>query len=277
VSKGIFRTGYFMRQGQGEQAFKELRKIINNPAFLKDDIIIAVKKMYSLYGSKMQEEDKKNMIEILVLEAEEAVQKKPWRFGLMTVKGDLETIYSQWDKTYLDKAKETTETMLSRFPYFPQAYLFASKFYLLNGEIEKSIEAAQRVIEIDSKIPTTYYLMSIAYNELDDIEKRNENLIKAAELNYPFNDKAQILITINLLAQEKKYSTIEKLYLRAIQIDSQDISLYTGLAATYAKMHNKEKAIEYAQKVVELNPAAQEAANEFIQLVENEQWEMIPD
>jgi O-antigen ligase len=277
VSKKIIKIGSFMRQEQGEEAFRELRKAINNPAFLKDDIIIGVKKLYTSYSSKIEKEDKKNIIEILVLEAEEAVQKKPWRFGLMTIKGDLETMYSQWDKTYIDKAKETTETIISRFPYFPQGHLFASKFYLLNGEIEKSIEAAQKVIEIDPKISTTYYLLSTAYNELDDAENRNENLIKAAKLNYPFNDKDQILFIINLLVKEKDYSTIEKLYLRAIQIDSHDLSLYTSLAATYAKIQNKDKAIEYAKKAVELNPAAQEAAEEFIQLVEDEQWEMVGD
>jgi len=70
---------------------------------------------------------------------------------------------------------------------------------------------------------------------------------------------------------------IEKLYLRAIQIDPDDVSLYTGIAATYAKMHNKEKAIEYAKKAVDINPLAKEAADEFIQFVENEQWEMIKD
>ena len=82
---------------------------------------------------------------------------------------------------------------------------------------------------------------------------------------------------INLLAKEKKYNTIKNLYTQAIQIDPQDVSLYTGLAATYAKMHNKEKAIEYANKVLELNPGSKEAVEAFIQLVENEQWELIAD
>ena len=109
------------------------------------------------------------------------------------------------------------------------------------------------------------------------MEERNENLIKAAELDYPFTDKSMIISIINLLAQEKKYTVIENLYLRAIQLDPQDDSLYRGLAATYAKLQNKGKAVEYAKKAVELNPAAKEAAEEFIQLVEEEQWDLIGD
>jgi len=277
VSKGIIRAGVFMNQSKGEEAFRELRKIINDPAFLKNDVVIGTMKTYSSYGSKIEEKDKKEILETLILEAETLIEKKPWRFSLLSKKADLETIASQWDKDWLLKAEESAKMMLSKFPYFPQSHLFASKFYLLSGEVEESIKTAQKVIELDPSNAASYYLLGIAYNELRDIEKRNENLIKAAEFNYPFNDKDQILNIINLLAKEQKYSTIEKLYLQAIKIDPGDISLYTGLAATYAKMQNKEKAIEYAKKVIELNPAAQEAAEGFIELVENEQWDLIED
>lgn len=277
VSKKIIKTGSFIRQEKGEEAFQEFKNVINNPSFLKADIIIGVNKMYTAYGSKIDEQNKKNIIETLVLEIDKVIQKNPWRFSLITIKGDLETIYSQWDKAYLGKAKETTEIMLSKFPYFPQTHLFASKFYLLDGEVEKSIAEAEKVIKINPKISSTYYLLGTAYNEIGDTEKRNENLIKAAELNYSFKDKSQISYIINLLIEEKKYSIIEKLYLQAINIDPQDVSLYTSLAATYAKMENKEKAIEYAQKAAELDPDIEEAAKEFINLVENEQWEAVPD
>ena len=275
VSKKIMKIGSYINQEQGELASQELKQALYNPAFLLDDIIIGVKKIYSSYSSKLKNEDKQEIIEALVVKAEQAVEDKPWRFGLITAKGDLETIYLQWDASYLDKAKHTAETVLTRFPHFPQAYLFASKFYLINGEIEKSIETTEKTIELNPKINTSYYLLGVAYNELGEMEERNENLIKAAELDYPFTDKSMIVSIINLLAQEKKYTVIENLYLRAIQLDPQDDSLYRGLAATYAKMQNKGKAIEYAKKAVELNPAAKEAAEEFIQLVEEEQWDLI--
>jgi len=277
VSKEIMKVGYFMSQGQGEESFQELKKIINNPAFLEDDIVIAISKMYSSYGSEISEEERKKILESLIVLAEQRAEKRPWRFSLVTTKADLETILAQWDKNWLLKAEKSAEMILSRFPYFPQAHLFASKFYLLNGEAEKGKAEAERAIELNPKLPTSYYLLALAYNELEDFEKRDENLIKAAEFNYPFTDKNQILVVINLCAKEKKYEVIEKLYLRAIQIDPDDVSLYTGIAATYAKMHNKEKAIEYAKKAVDINPLAKEAADEFIQFVENEQWEMIKD
>ena len=277
VSKGIFNVGSFVKQGESEKAYRELKKIINNPSFLKDDIIIAMKKMYSLYSFKISEEYKEKIISELVFEAKEASEKRPWRFNLVSAKADLETIFSQWDENGLKYAEKSTEEMLSRFPYFPQSHLFASKFYLLNGDIEESMIEAEKVIAIDPSISTSYYILAFAYDRLGDAEKRDENLIKAAELNFPFKDKAQILNIINLCVKDKNYKAIENLYLQAMQIDPEEISLYTGLAATYGKMHNKEQAIYYAQKAAELNSDFKQASEDFIKLIENEEWEKISD
>ncbi len=277
VSKGIFNVGSLIKQEESEKAYKELKKIINNPTFLKDDIIIGMKKMYSLYSFKISEEYKEKMINELVFKAKEASEKRPWRFSLVMAKADLDTIYSQWDKDWLIEAEKSTEEILSRFPHFPQSHLFASKFYLLNGEIEKSITEAEKVINVNPQISTSYYILAFAYDGLGNAEKRDENLIKAAELNFPFKDKTQILNIINLCIKDKKYEVIEKLYLQAMQIDPQEISLYTGLAATYGKMHDKERAIYYAQKAAELNPDFKQASEDFIKLIENEQWDQIQD
>ncbi len=277
VSKGIFNVGYFVKQGENEKAYEELRGVINKPAFLKGDIIIGIKKMYSLYSSNINEEYRKKMIGILVIQAREAVQERPWRFNLAMAAADLETIFLQWGENGLEQAEKSTEEILSRFPHFPQSYLFAAKFFLLNKETERAITEAEKVIEINPKLSTSYYILGLAYNELSDFEKRDENLIKAAELNFSFKAKNQILGVISLLIKEKDYKAITKLYLQAIQIDPKDVSLYTGLAAAYAKIQNKEKAIEYANKVLELKPGAKETVEAFIKLVEDEQWDQIPD
>jgi len=145
------------------------------------------------------------------------------------------------------------------------------------GEVEKAKTEAEKVIELNPNISTSYYILGLVYDESGNLEKRDENLIKAAELNFAFKDKSQILRIINLLVKEKKYNAIKNLYIQAIQIDPDDISLYTGLAATYAKMHNKEGLFIMRKKYLEMNPGSKQAVEAFIQLVENEQWELIAD
>jgi len=53
--------------------------------------------------------------------------------------------------------------------------------------------------------------------------------------------------------------------------------MYVHLAAAYGKMHSKDKAIEYAQKAAELNPNLKQASEDFIKLIQNEEWDKIPD
>ena len=42
-------------------------------------------------------------------------------------------------------------------------------------------------------------------------------------------------------------------------------------------MHNKEGAIYYAQKAAELNPDFKQASEDFIKIIENEEWDKISD
>jgi len=75
----------------------------------------------------------------------------------------------------------------------------------------------------------------------------------------------------------KRYDLIEKLYLQAIDLEPKNVLVYVSLATTYGKMHNKEKAIEYANKALELNPNLKPQVEEFIKIIENEEWEKILD
>ncbi|MDD3434871.1 MAG: tetratricopeptide repeat protein, partial [Candidatus Pacebacteria bacterium] len=89
-----------------------------------------------------------------------------------------------------------------------------------------------------------------------------------------------ILRAVNLLVAEKDYKTIAELYLSAINLEPNNVQLYISLAATYGKLHNKEKAIFYAKKALEINPALpnlKQAVDDFIQIIENEDWEKIAD
>jgi len=133
------------------------------------------------------------------------------------------------------------------------------------------------VITLNDKLPEPYYFLSALAQAQGDLDKSREFLIKSIELGLQLNDKNTILQIVNNLVPLKRYDLIEKLYLQAIQLDPKDATLYVSLAADYGKLHNKEKAIEYAKKAVALDSKYQEAAEEFIRLIQNEEWDKIPD
>jgi Flp pilus assembly protein TadD len=58
------------------------------------------------------------------------------------------------------------------------------------------------------------------------------------------------------------------LYMTEIKLDPNNYELYSGLAATYAKLGDRENAINASHRVVELNPAAADDVQKFLKTLE---------
>jgi O-antigen ligase/tetratricopeptide (TPR) repeat protein len=274
TSKNIISTIRALAKQDNEKASQLLRQTLNNAGFFKEDVIIGVKKGYSSYT--VTSEASKPFIESLLLETTNLLNREPWNYRLLMDKAELEMFASSWDKDKIKEAEKTSQDLVKLAPYFPQTHLLLSKIYFLENDLEKAKEEAEKVIAIYPQDPTAYYILGLYYSNKKDDENANKYFIQAAKFGYPFKDKNMILQIANLLAQEKDYETIAKLYLQAISLDSKDAELYVHLAAAYGKMQNKEKAILYAQKAAELNPDLKQASEEFIKLIENEEWDKIP-
>jgi len=184
---------------------------------------------------------------------------------------------SSWDEDKIKEAEKTSQDLVKLAPYFPQTHILLSKVYFLENDLEKAKEEAEKTIVIYPQEPTPYYILGLYYSDKKDNENALKYFVQAAKYGYPFKDKNMILNLANLLAQEKDYQTIVNLYLQAINLDPKDAEMYVHLAAAYGKIHNKEKAIYYAQKAAELNPNFKQASENFIQLIENGEWDKISD
>lgn len=89
-------------------------------------------------------------------------------------------------------------------------------------------------------------------------------------------DKNLIFYSANLFVPEQDYQTIVKIYSRGIELYPEEAEFYVKLAAAYGKL-NKEKAIYYANKAVEIMPSLKEEADKFLELVISERWDEIPN
>jgi len=275
TSRNIISIIRALTKQDNEKAFQLLRQTLNNAGFFKEDVIIGVKKGYSSYT--VTSEASKPFIESLLLETTNLLNKEPWNYRLLIDKAELEMFASSWDKDKIKEAEKTSQDLVKLAPYFPQTHLLLSKIYFLENDLEKAKEEAEKVIAIYPQDPTAYYILGLYYSNKKDNENANKYFIQVARYDYPFKDKNMILNIVNLLVQEKDYETIIKLYFQAINLDPKDAEMYVHLAAAYGKMHNKEKAILYAQKAAELNPNLKQASENFIQLIEKGEWDKIPD
>jgi tetratricopeptide (TPR) repeat protein len=277
TSRNIFYTNYYMKQGQGKEALSLLQRNTKTANFFTGDVVAGFRKGFLDAMSFLSDSDKEKLISEIVNFIDKTKTNKFWFYQADLAKVDLEAIASQWDASKITVAEQDAEEILATTPYFPTSHLLAAKIFYLNGNMNDAIKESQKTIELNPQMATSYYILYLSYGRLNNIEESNKNLVEAARFHYVFSDKQVVLKAVNLLVQEKDYSTIAELYLSAIQLEPNDVSLYVSLAATYGKLHNKDKAIEYAQKAAELNPDLKQASEDFIQLIKNEEWDKIQD
>ena len=276
VSQRIIQVMKLIVQGKGDDAYNLARQIFLSPSFLRDDTITGLNKILGSYQQKIDKESAQKITELILTNAEASLAQHP-NYMILLSKADLEMFSLSWDDEALTKAQQTLEQAISLAPSFPQPRYNYIKILLMKKNYEEAEKQAQYVLSLNDSLPEPYYFLSIIYSDQKNNEKSLEYLIKSVELGLQINNKDLINSLISKLIVLKRYDLIEKLYLQAIRIDPKDANLYVYLAATYGKMHNKAKAIEYAQKAAELNSNYKQAAEEFIKIIENEEWDKIPD
>ncbi|MFA5392425.1 MAG: O-antigen ligase family protein [Candidatus Paceibacterota bacterium] len=277
TSRNIFFTNYYSKRNKTEEALKTLKSAIRSPSFLSADIVMGFKKGYSENAYFLDEAGKKSLVETAVSFGEKLIDKDYVQYQILMAMADLELSMGQWEPLRIDKALEITERVLKLTPYFPNTHLLVAKTYFLDGQEEKGMEEAKKALELNPQLAVGYYILYLGYKNQGNTELAEENLLKSAQLRFLFGETQTIHSAAKLAITAKDYQTLEFLYQLGIQLEPKEYTWYVSLAATYGKMHNKEKAIEYAKKAAELNPDLKQESENFIQLIERGEWDKILD
>jgi len=276
VSQDIIRVMKLIVQNKGDDAYNLARRILISPTFLKQDTIIGLGKIINSYQQQINKESLQKLVDLLLTNADISLKNNS-NYVMLLGKADLEIISSAWNSQGLANAKQNLEQAIGLAPAFPQPRFSYIKLLLIDKNYQEALKQIQEVLTLNDSLPESYYFLSIIYENQGDNNKSLEFLAKSVELGIQINNKDLIQALVNKLVALKRYDLIEKLYLRAVQLDPKDANLYVYLAATYGKLHNKEQAIFYAQKAAELDSKFKQASEEFIKLIEAEQWDKISD
>lgn len=137
--------------------------------------------------------------------------------------------------------------------------------YLRLGNSTEAINILDEIIRDNPNIPEFYWNMFLAQEEVGDKEKALAALEKAVELGYPFAPNiAATSHAIDFYESLGQYEKTPSLYKLLIAKDSKNVKWYMRLAATYAKLGNKEAATMWAYRILEINPIYQEEVKNFI-------------
>ncbi|MFA6389383.1 MAG: tetratricopeptide repeat protein, partial [Patescibacteria group bacterium] len=143
-----------------------------------------------------------------------------------------------------------------------QIPLLLGKLYFLWGDDKKSEEVLGKLAEKNPDYPEPHWFYGLALMKNNKTKEGIAELEKG--LSYAQTSKGNLSYIIDIYAREKMFEKIVPIYERMIAGNPGDASNYARLSATYMAMGNKEKAVEYMQKAVEINPALQEEAIKFL-------------
>lgn len=127
------------------------------------------------------------------------------------------------------------------------------------GNFEKAIENINKSIELKNDWEISYFYRAVANQALEKWDDAMLDYTKALQINNKMTDayynKAKITLSRKDIENpdiEKAISDLEK----ALELDNKFVDALFAMAAAYKKRGNYHKALEYLEKLLEIEPQA---------------------
>ena len=206
-------------------------------------------------------------------------------------------------KNFVEVLTEIYNKAIDDTGNYSKFYINIAKLYQLIDQrssleySQKSIELLNTALDHSPGRIDIYYALAQGYFLLDDIPaaenslqialglevRQGEVYHKLAEIQARKGDTGQALDSIRqAIAFDKEYEFIDlenfaqifikreaweavlEVFLILDEIKPNNIDTFVNIALTYSQLDNKEKAIEWINKVLEIDPTKQEQVDEFI-------------
>jgi putative inorganic carbon (HCO3(-)) transporter len=182
---------------------------------------------------------------------------------------------SLWEKVTVKIQNDPTYWLKIGNLYYSQAFLSDQK----DEAQQKSEAALQKSIDLaPNRVEAKLLLAKLRAGEgrISDTEQIMSGVMQILPTDpnssWHYKQKKDALTVYDLLiryyAPKADYGKILGLYMTEIKLDPNNYELYSGLAATYAKLGDRENAINASHRVVELNPAAADDVQKFLKTLE---------
>lgn len=145
-------------------------------------------------------------------------------------------------KTYLKlgeegHAMEAYQRAVEIDPKLPQIWSYLGEAYLKKGDTQQSLQAYQKAVQLNPDDTKAWQALGEIYLKLKRHQEANDAFEKASK----FNSK-NLLVWGNQKNAEKESPRIEP-YLKALQLKPQEVSSWQNLAQAYMKEGRADRAI----------------------------------
>ena len=130
-------------------------------------------------------------------------------------------------------------------------YGLGEAYYHGSQNLEKSLEAFERAVELDPEFTIAYRHIFDIYGLQDDY---NKGIIRATQLIEKNPDEAWAYIFLGqMLIEKKDYDQAQQAFQDALELDSDQNMIYKNLTHIYIKQKNFDEGITFAQNLLKSN------------------------
>ena len=216
---------------------------------LKDPVLtVRTQAAYVLAGSADQvlQGEEKQDLEGAEAEFEEVLAMQADFPGGQLLKGQY-----YYKKGNLTKTEKAFRDAIQRDPYLPPAYFNLAQLYYQQGRHSESIKEFENVIRLQPENGTAYYSLGLLYAELNDMQKSEPYLAKAAQLT----DNPRYYYNLGLVYQNLgKNQKAEATFKKALTVNpASEANLY-ALAILYLQQNRGDEARNLVAKLLQISP-----------------------
>jgi tetratricopeptide (TPR) repeat protein len=163
------------------------------------------------------------------------------------------------------QAYTSIQNAIASAPNEIEPLLMLAHYYTLVNRPDQALATLQYTVGTVPKYALAHWRLALLYRDLHQDELASQAANEALEFGYRFQP-AELAWLINHYADKGNYAKVAELYERAIRVSPADYQLHANLAATYAKLGERQKAIAAAQKALQLNPSLEPYFKRFVAL-----------
>lgn len=141
-------------------------------------------------------------------------------------------------------------------------YLDNGIYDIQDGKFKSAIENINKSLELKNDWEIPYFYRAVAYQALEDYDEAMLDYTKALLLNDKMTDAYYNRAKIMLSRKDIQNPDIEKAVFdleKALELDPNFIDALFAMAAAQKKLENYHKALEYLEKLIQIEPDAIQA------------------
>lgn len=264
---------FFIKEG-AEQWRNYAQKALNAPSVFEDEARVHIaNQIFSINAREMFFGNALNIdiLKLLYEKLKETSQNHPKTYAYKHRLAQIESMMGEYaDKKYFDDSENTFRELGVENPERQAIGLAWAQMRMTKGDLSGAVKILHDLSEKNPKSDEIYTYLGIALVSAGREEEALEVFIKSLEFGKYLYTRDEFIDTLIYLLQKKEeYKKIITTYLHLTkQYESEPRRAavwYTRLAATYAKIGDRENAIKAAEQAAFFDKTLSESTRKFIE------------